>query len=305
MILAYIGIALGSLIPPFIVQFGVKESFYNQAWALVIITLIGGLLAIPGLREDKVSVNRYVESYKALKESGQKASTFTTFKKALLHKNFMVYVILFLGYSTLRACLLGSLQYGLRFVLKLPAIYSTILMGAYLISSLIATPIWAIILRKTANNKKIMLIGAILSCIFALPMTFFSDIISWCILLILWGIGIAGMFVAKSPLFADIIDESVVRTGERNEGLYNGVSMFIMRFAIVSQAIIFATIHTLTGFEEGADVQSDLAITGILWGMALIPSLFLLAGTIIYWKFYDLNPVKTHEHLMRLKEVNL
>jgi len=113
------------------------------------------------------------------------------------------------------------------------------------------------------------------------------------------------MFVAKSPLFADIIDESVVRTGERNEGLYNGVSMFIMRFAIVSQAIIFATIHTLTGFEEGADVQSDLAITGILWGMALIPSLFLLAGTIIYWKFYDLNPVKTHEHLMRLKEVNL
>lgn len=305
MILAYIGIAVGSLIPPFIVQYGVKESFLNQAWALVIIALIGGVFAIPGLREDKEVVEKYIKSYESRKETGDKATTFMTFKHALKHKNFIVYILLFLGYSILRACLVGSLQYGLRFVLKLPAVYSTILMGAYLISSLISTPILAVIGKKKADNRKIMLIGALISCVFALPMALFADLISWTILLICWGVGIAAMFVVKSPLLADIIDESVIQTGERNEGLYNGVSMFIMRFSTVAQAIIFAVVHTLTGFEEGADVQSELAITGILIGMALIPSLFLLAGTLIFWKFYDLSPGKIQENRLRLKEYDL
>jgi Na+/melibiose symporter-like transporter len=161
---------------------------------------------------------------------------------------------------------------------------------------------WA---RKKEDNRKVMIIAAILSSIFALPMIFLSDLIGWIIVLFLWGIGIAGMFIVRAVVLADIIDESVVETGKRNEGIYNGVYVFINRLSIVIQAIIFAIVHSLTGFVEGADTQSESAIWGIRLSMAVIPVFFLLVATIIFWKFYDLKPQKLNDIKAKIKDLNL
>lgn len=305
MMLVYLGIAVGSLIPPFIIHYGVKESFIDQAWALIIIALIASVFALPGLREDKETINRYLENWKVQKEKGEKGSIIKTFIMTLRNKNFVMYILLFLGYNILRACLLGAMNYGFRFVLKLPAIYSTIVMAAYLLSSLLTTPIWTIIIKKIDNNRKVMLLGAILSCIFTFPITFLTGLVSWMILITLWGVGIAGLYVANRPAFADIIDENVLKTGKRQEGIYNGVSLFIMRFAVVAQAIIFAVVHELTGFVEGADTQSASAIWGIQLTMGAIPMLFLFFGTLAFWKYYDLTPSKVKEIKAKLTELKL
>ncbi|GAG87490.1 unnamed protein product, partial [marine sediment metagenome] len=256
----------------------------------------------PGLREDQQTIDKYLKAYELQKERGDKVSIIGTFKVAFRQKNFVMYISLFLGYNILRACMLGSLQYGLRYVLKVPAIYSTIVMAGYLVSSLVSTPIWAKLAKKTDDNRKIMIAGAILSCVFTLPMTFLTDITSWVIILILWGIGIAGIFAVSRPVFADIIDESITITGKRNEGLFNGVNSFVIRFSIVAQAIIFAVVHTLTGFVEGADIQSAEAIWGIQLTLGIIPMFFLLFGTLVFWKFYDLTPTKVLEIKAKLKE---
>lgn len=302
---AYLGLTFGSLVPPFFINYGVKESFLDQAWALVIVALIASVFTIPGLREDPKTINRYLSAYGKQKEKGKKISLLHVLKVAFHQKNFVVYIILFLGYSILRACLLGSLQYGLRYVLKVPAIYSTIIMGAYVIFSLISIPIWTILIKKIDNNKKIMIIGAVMSCIFTFPMSFLADLISWIIILSLWAIGIAGMFVAKSPLFADVIDENIVLTKERNEGFFNGIYLFIVRFSTVFQALIFAIVHEATGFVEGADTQSATAILGIQLAMGFIPMLFLLFGTILFWKYYDLTPERINENKRKLEELEL
>jgi Na+/melibiose symporter-like transporter len=305
MILAYIGIALGSLVPPFLIEYGVKESFVLQAWVIVVIALIAAILAIPGVKEDPETIQRYIDAYNEKKRSKTQRNPFKMFKDAFTNKNFLMFVALFLGYSVLRASLLGSLQYGVRYILELDAVYSSIIMAGYLISSLVSTPIWAKIIKKTDNNRKIMIIGAILSCIFTIPMTFLSDLISWTIVLILWGIGIAGIFVARNPVLADIIDESITETEERSEGIYNGAYLFILRLSLVFQALIFAIVHSLTGFVEGADTQTEFAIFGIHLTLGIIPMMFLLIGTILFWKFYDLTPQKTTEVQMRLRELKL
>ncbi len=305
MILGYFGIATGSLLPPLLIHYGVKESYVDQAWALVFVALIAAVFIIPGIREDQQTIDRYLKAHEHQKERGEKTSMIEVLKSTFKQKNFIAYISLFLGYNVLRACMLGSLQYGLRYILKLPAIFSTIIMGAYLVSSLLSIPIWAIIIKKINNNRKTIIIGAIMSCIFTFPMTFLADLISWVIVLVLWGIGIAGLFVASRPVFADIIDESVVKTGKRNEGVYSGLNMFILRFSIVFQAIIFALVHDLTGFVGGVDTQSELAIWGIHLTLGLIPMLFMFLGTLIFWRLYDLTPMKVEKNKMKLKELEL
>jgi len=116
---------------------------------------------------------------------------------------------------------------------------------------------------------------------------------------------LAGLFIIGGTVFADVIDENIVTTKQRNEGLFNGFNAFIYRFSIVIQAIIFGVVHELTGFDEGAVTQSDLAIVGIHISMALIPGIFMLFGTAIFWIYYDLTPKKSEKIRSKLKEFGL
>lgn len=305
MTLGYIGIAFAAIVPPLIINYGVRESFLNQAWVLVAVALIAALFMIPGMREDEETIERYLKACEDLKEKKEKTSFFGTFKAAFKQKNFTAFVVLFLGYGVLRICLLASMQYGIRYILKLPAAASSLIMAAFLLGSLISIPLWVWWARRINNNRKLMIIAAIMSSIFALPMIFLDNFIGWVIVLFLWGIGIAGMFIIKSVVFADIIDESVIETGKRNEGMYNGFYVFINRLSIVFQAIIFAVVHELTGFVEGAETQSESAIMGIRLTMSVIPVFFLLVGTLVFWKFYDIAPEKLNIIKAKLKELDL
>lgn len=301
----YLGIAIGALLPPFIVDYAVKQSFIDQAWALILIALIAGIFAIPGLREDQDNIDRYLRSYEDDSIEREKIHFFKTFISTFKQKNFVAFVILFLSYSTLRACLLGSLQYGLLYILILDSSYSILLSGSYLIASLVSIPLWVKLIKKKNDNRKIMIYGAIMATVFTLPMFFLTDLISWIIVLMLWGVGISGMFIAIYPVFADIIDENVVKTKVRKEGLYNGFYAFITRFSIVVQALIFSTVHILTGFEEGALTQDPLAVVGIQIAMALIPSIIMVIGTVLFWKYYDITPEKSTIIQAQLNDLKL
>lgn len=303
--LGYIGIAVGSLIPPLFVNYGVKESFINQAWALVFVALIAAIFMIPGMREDKETIERYLRKHEDASEKKEKVSFFGTFFSAFKQKNFTAFVILFLGYAVLRICLLSSMQYGIRYILQEPAATSSLIMGGFLLGSLISIPIWIWWARKKQDNRKVMIVTAIMSSVFALPMIFINDLLGWIIILFLWGIGIAGMFIIRAVVLADIIDESVVETQKRNEGMYYGFFLFINRLSIVIQAIIFAVVHELTGFVEGADTQSESAIWGIRLSMAVIPVFFLVIATIIFWKFYDLKPDKLVDVKAKIRDLDL
>ena len=305
MTLGYIGIAVGAIVPPFFIHYGVKESFFIQAWVLIAIALIAAIFMIPGIREDEETIERYLRACEDFKEKKEKASFFGTFRAAFKQKNFTAFAILFLGYGVLRICLLAGMQYGIRYILKMSAAAASLIMVAFLLGSLISIPLWVKYARKVNNNRKVLIITAIMSSIFALPMMFLDNFIGWVIVLFLWGIGIAGMFILRAVVFADIIDESVIDTGKRNEGMYNGFYIFINRLAIVFQAIIFAVVHELTGFVEGAETQSETAIWGIRLTMSVIPVFFLLVGTLIFWKVYDITPEKSNIIKAKLKELDL
>lgn len=107
------------------------------------------------------------------------------------------------------------------------------------------------------------------------------------------------------PTFAELIDESVANFGKREEGIYNGVLQFFGRLSFAMQAITFAIVHTLTGFDAGASTQSDLAIFGIKLHFSLIPMIAMLIGAFILLNFYDLKPDKVKAIKEKLVALNL
>ncbi|MHA1257932.1 MAG: MFS transporter, partial [Promethearchaeota archaeon] len=168
MTLGYIGIAVGAIVPPFIINYGVRESFIDQAWVLVAVALLAALFMIPGMREDEETIERYLKACEDFKEKKEKASFFGTFRAAFKQKNFTAFAILFLGYGVLRICLLGGMQYGIRYILKMSAAAASLIMVAFLLGSLISIPLWVKYARKVNNNRKVLIITAIMSSIFAL-----------------------------------------------------------------------------------------------------------------------------------------
>jgi len=122
-----------------------------------------------------------------------------------------------------------------------------------------------------------------------------------------WGTGEGGFWVMMSPIFADIIDESIVDTKKRKEGIYNGFQTFVSRAALVIQAVSFSVIHMLTNFDQspGATSQTELAIFGIQIHFALIPTILILIGAIVFWKYYRLTPDKVERNKAIILEQKL
>ena len=150
-----------------------------------------------------------------------------------------------------------------------------------------------------------MIISGILMTISVAPLLFLRDYILITITMFVWGLSQGGFWAMLNPVFADVIDESVVKTGKREEGLYNGFQTFFARLAFAAQAMSFAVIHTLTGFQEGATTQSETAIWGIHMHLALIPMIFMIVGLIIFKKLYDLTPNKVNENQLKIRQLKL
>ena len=107
------------------------------------------------------------------------------------------------------------------------------------------------------------------------------------------------------PVMSDVIDESIVITGRREEGLYVGFSQFFGRIGIVLQTITFAIVHTLTGFIEGGlpSEQPATAALGIQIHLGLIPAMFIFIGALFFWTYYELTPEKIQATQVKLGDL--
>jgi GPH family glycoside/pentoside/hexuronide:cation symporter len=294
-----VGVALGALLPPLIIDQGIPATFVTNAGLVVIVGLIVLLLAIPGSREDQVTITRYLEKH----DAEDRASFFKTLKLTLKQKSFLFFIITYTLYRSLVISFQASIPFFVEFILEEDV--QTLLSAGFLVGALISSPLWAYLAQRTDNNKKVMLINSVLLTVFTIPFIFVNSVIISLIVMILWGFGLGGFWTMLAPVFADVVNESVVKNERRQEGIFNGFLQFFGRFAILVQAISFASVHTITGFVEGSGTQPAPAIWGIHVHFALIPTIFMLFATLIFWRFYDLTPDKVRLNQERIIELNL
>ncbi|MFX1571959.1 MAG: MFS transporter, partial [Promethearchaeota archaeon] len=298
-----IGIAFGALIPPLIINRDVATTYIINGGLVIIIGIIVLMLSIPGCREDQATINRYLDKH----EFKENPSFFKTLNTSLKQKSFLFFIITYTLYRSLVICFQASIPFFVEYVLGEEVSIQTLLSAAFLLGALISSPLWAVIARKTNNNKLIMLINSLLLSIFTVPFVFLNTVSLAFIVLILWGFSLGGFWTMLAPVLGDVIDESVVNTQIRQEGIFNGFLQFFGRLAILVQAIVFASVQTITGFREGQPLseQPGSAIWGVHIQFALIPAIFMLLATIVFWRYYDLTPDKVTFHQEKILELKL
>lgn len=307
------GIVVASTIPPIFIVFGVLETFRTQAWIMGGVALIILVFMIPGIREDEETRERYKQRLIRMKEE-ELDSFFKAAKEVISNKRFMTKMLFFFGYQAAVGLLAASALYMIVFVLDLEAWYLGVLMGAMLLGAFISLPFWVKLSHRFNDNKKISIYAGFVMCITFLPMLFVTELIFVIIVMLLFGIGLGGQWFVDPPTMADVLDDATVRTGKKKEEIYFGYQTFFIRLSGVAGALIFAIVHTLTGFVEGTTTRAELfarsptpelALLGIRFHIALIPAILVLICTLIFWKFYDLTPDVVAANRAKLKQLNL
>ncbi|TXT58408.1 MAG: Na+/melibiose symporter-like transporter [Promethearchaeota archaeon] len=296
------GVALGAIIPPLIIKDNNLQSYVIAAFVVFLIGLSALLLSIPGIREDQKTIERYL---KRLEAKEKRPPFIESFKYIITQRAFIAFVIIYTLYQAVISLMTASIPYAVIYLLEMPISASTLIFAGFLIGALISIPIWIKFVKKSDSNKLVLFVAAILLGIFTSPMLFIRDYILMIIAMIFWGISLGGFWVMIAPTLADVIDNSVVKTGRREEGIITGLQRFFARIAIVIQALSFAIAHSLTGFVEGSDVQTELAKWGIHIHLALIPIICIFIGAFIFWIFYNLTPDKVKENQKKIAERGL
>lgn len=296
-----IGTVLGAVLPPMLITYGDRASFFTMSIIVSIIGVVILLLLIPGVKEDQDMIDR------AFRVDAQKEqiSFFKMMRIALKQKSFVAYLCIFTFYQATVLLMVGSIPYVVRFILKEEAIVESYIMLGYVFTGLISIPFWSKLAQKKGDFKKSFILGGVLMVIFIIPLMFVNTVLLVIIAVAILGIGSIGFWVMMLPVISDVVDEAAVINGNRQEGFYMGVRTFFGRIAIIIQAITFALIHILTGFEPGSATQSATAVFGLRLQVSVVPMILMIIGILLFWRLYDITPEKKIQIKAKLKELDL
>jgi GPH family glycoside/pentoside/hexuronide:cation symporter len=296
-----IGLALGTLLPILMIIDGLPESYVSIGIIVSIMCFITVILMLHGMREDRVMIKRTFQINEGLRN---KELYFQKLKFALKQKNYIAYLFAYLAQTTVMSLMLASVPYWVQYILKTEPFYEIIILLAFLLASVISSPIWIKLARKYGNRIGYMC-GTGGTATFLIITMFIWDFPYVIIGFILTGISMGATWTLIYPTFSDVIDEIVIKTGKREEGIYYGFRTFIGRFSIVIQALTFGIIHPLSSFDPQATEQSIQAQWGINIGMFAVPAFFYFIGFLFMWKVSNLTPDRVLNNKKKLIELNL
>jgi Na+/melibiose symporter-like transporter len=92
------------------------------------------------------------------------------------------------------------------------------------------------------------------------------------------GLGYAVVDLMPWSMLGEVIDEDDLATGERREGLYNGVFTFLRKLGGALGVFLVLGLLDWLGFEPSREAQSETARQAIRWMTAVAPACLLAAG---------------------------
>jgi glycoside/pentoside/hexuronide:cation symporter, GPH family len=299
-VIGVFGIAFGFVVPPMFFSYGIRDSYLTSGWVIAGVATAAALLLIPGVREDRGMIDRFMR--KTRSEEVQKGF-FSQMRQAFTHRNFVAFILLFFFYQSACMCMTSSVHYVGDYILTGESSDTTLIFAGMLIGALVSVPVWTAAAKRIRSNQKMLMITAALMALFSLPMTFISSYMGFTISMALWGTGFGGFWLFMPGAMADVIDEIVVKERRREDGIILGLRAFFGRLSYASQAIVFWLIHSITGFAQAP--RSASALWGIHLHMGLIPSLFMLCGIAVFLRMNSLTGERVELHKQELLALDL
>jgi len=293
------------LIPLLLVYYGGVTSIQAYIFTVITIVVISYILMIPfsfGAREPDD-----MKTFRAeLDKSGKSTSPVKEVVKRVLNdRNWMAFTMAVFFWAIAGMCLVAGMDFFIVHYLGLD--YSAIIIPSLvgIAGGVISIPIFAKIIRKF-GAKKAYLTSLIMFAIFYFAFFFVEDIIGLTIAFFFVGIASGGQGISYIIVSSEAIDNSVILSGKREEGTYNGILRIFTGFSYVFQALIFAIVSANTGYipAKGKN-QTELARFGLKLQMSLIPMVIILIGIIIFIYFYNITREKMIANKRKLLEMGL
>ncbi|MHA2094016.1 MAG: MFS transporter, partial [Candidatus Hodarchaeales archaeon] len=300
------GIAIGFILPSELTTFGIPSTYVTMAILVAVVGFFLVFLLIPGVKETPEMIDRFYKD----RESSESSSFFSELGRAFRVRNFLAWIIMYFFYQSATNSLVGSVQYIGDYVLP-PDSSTTLIFVGLLIGAILGIAFWLQFRKRLGDritNQRLMMITALVMAVFAVPMTLtaVNSVLLYTVFIFLTGIGFGGYWMIMTPALADVIDEIVIKTGKRNDGIFMGFRSFFGRLAFAMQAISFWLIHEITDFNPVAGAtQNETAIFGIHIHSALLPAIFLVVGVLVFWRMNTLSPTSVKMNKEKLKEMGL
>ncbi len=299
---------IGMTVPPLLIGFSTGKMAYTIMGILIAaISLVCGILFLPGAREDKIIIDRYFST------EYERMPFFKGILEVIKQRSFIGFFIHYSCFGIATTIMTAMVVYITTFVLRTSADMMTVLFAIFLTGSLISVPFWIKLTRKTNNNRKVYIMGSFILCAALIPLTLFQTMIDLSIFLFITGFFMGSVWTMGIPwILSNVQDDYVVRTKKNQKGLLIGTwAIFGLVTAFLDELVI-AAVFGATGFVAGYDTYEALVVavvdvTPILWGirylLGIIPAIILFIGTLIFWRIYPLTPEKVQENKDKLKQL--
>ena len=300
-IIPHIGFVFIGFIPPLIIVYGDKNSFFLAMLIVAIILSVCVIISIHGISESEDLKETFLRGY----DNVGRTSFWKTMKIAFRHKNYVIAIITATLYSAAWNLYIASGIYFMKDILRLPLSFILLINLAQFLGFCGFIPFWAWVAKKIGHVKTYTL-GCLLVSITLTPVLWVTTLWEAMLYNFIGGIGFGAFYIMGSPISSDCYDEIALTTGKRQEAVLSGIRTFFLRIAIIITALTIAIVHILTAYNQDPNArQTALAQLGIRIHMGLIPSLLALMAFIIMLLFYDLKGEKKEQMKKNLREKKL
>jgi GPH family glycoside/pentoside/hexuronide:cation symporter len=276
---AMIGTALGVAIMPVIVGALSGSSGELAGWrgAGLVLGLIGAAafgISLLGIRERKQLA------------ASETLSLGTAFRETFTNRSFLAFVGANLMICYIWSWLSAMVPFFTKYVIGLPGEQMSLIMSGMFITSMAFYPLW----RKVAlrlGSKRTLGLAVTLFVVFMLLVLVIGNLMQAFAMMLLVGAANSGITLVRDIVLSDVIDEDELRTGQRREGSYFGVTAFIERLVMILIGGSSSLVLGLSGYSAGLAVQPPSVARGIRLGMSLLPFVALA----LFWlafRFYPL-----------------
>ena len=293
------------LIPLLLVSFGGITKISAYITTIIVVVFIFYILTIPNIIGTREPDD--MKTFRAnLDDTGRSSSPLKeVLVRVFKDNNWMAFTFAYFFYAIGGICVLAGIDFFIVHYLDLgyEAVIFPLLM--VLIGNIAAIPIFNTLVKKL-GSKYSYLISLIWMAIFYILFFFVEDITGVIITSFIGGIGLGGQNLCYIIVSSEAIDNSVIESGKREEGTYNGILRIFSAFAYFFQALIFAIVAGFTGYipARGAN-QTELARLGLKLQMSLIPLAIIIIGIIIFIIKYDISKEDAMANKIKLLRMGL
>ncbi len=222
-----------------------------------------------------------------VKEETVKISFWKAITVSLKNRSFLYFVMVQFLLQLAYALVISSLPLFFVGILGLGELeYSVLLLSAF-ITVIPGLFIWIWIAKRKGTKFTLFLSMLCFAVVF--PFSFFiTNPIIGIMVLLFGGFGLGGLMLLPTILLSDVIDEDQLKTKDRREGIFTGVSGVIVKLANAISWGLIGVILTL--FLIDRENLSPATLTpfnelGLRILVGILPVVFILVGLLFLWRY--------------------